>query len=157
MGSVGTRPYNPLSKPGCVCDRHGTAPKCSCVNGRARARVMEGNSRTVFVFLAAFQRLKRRIESEELHEKYLQKCRRARRLRFCCQLKVQLVMFCFFLLSTLHGAMCSERIIWTKARLSDWWEQIVQECFREEDWQENFRTSHATFVCICNELRCQLL
>ena len=54
MGSVGMRPCKPPSKPGRACDRHGTGPECSCVNGRARARVMKGNSRTIFVFLVAF-------------------------------------------------------------------------------------------------------
>ena len=38
MGSLGTRPHNPPSRPGSPSDRHKTAPKCSCVNGRAHAR-----------------------------------------------------------------------------------------------------------------------
>ena len=32
-----------------------------------------------------------------------------------------------------------------------WWEWIVLESLQEEDWQENFRTSQAMFVCICSE------
>ena len=54
MGLVGTHPCNPPSKLGHAHDKQGTTPECSCVNGTVPARVMEGNSRTVFVFLAAF-------------------------------------------------------------------------------------------------------
>ena len=107
--------------------------------------------------MMAFQQIRRRIEGEEQHERYLQNRRRARRLKFYRQQKVQRVMFYLFLLSALRGAMRSERSVWTKSRSSDWWERIVLETFQEEDWQENFRMSHATFVYICNELRCRLL
>ena len=122
-------------------------------------QIMEHSSGTVFVFLTAFKLLRKRIESKEQHERYLCNRRRARRLRFYCQQKVQCVMFHLFLLSTVRGALelRSERTVWTKTRSSDWWERIVLESFQEDDWQENFRMSHVTFVYICNELRCRLL
>lgn len=41
---------------------------------------------------------------------------------------------------------------WVKERSKDWWERVVRFHFREEDWLENFRMSHATFKFICQRL-----
>lgn len=40
-----------------------------------------------------------------------------------------------------------------KARSSEWWSEIVQHNFLEEDWLENFRISRPTFEYICERLR----
>ena len=119
--------------------------------------MMEDDRGTFLAFVMAFQQLKRTIKGEEEHERYIQNRRRARRLKFYRQQRVQHVMFYLFLLSALRASLRCERSLWTKTRSSDWWEQIVLESFEEEDWQENFRMSHATFVYVCIELQCRLL
>ena len=48
MGLVDTGPSGSPSKPCCTCDRHGTAPRYSCVYGRERAR-NTGRKRRDFV------------------------------------------------------------------------------------------------------------
>ena len=40
-----------------------------------------------------------------------------------------------------------------KERNNDWWEQVVQSTFTEQDWLDNFRMSQSTFNYVCDELR----
>ena len=66
-------------------------------------------------------------------------------------------MFYLLLLTTMKGALRCPQTLWTKPRSSDWWERIVLQTFSNSDWRENFRMSYATYVYICNELRCRLV
>lgn len=40
-----------------------------------------------------------------------------------------------------------------KIRSHDWWERIVKNEFKDEDWLENFRVTKDTFHFIVNELK----
>ena len=40
-----------------------------------------------------------------------------------------------------------------RSRSSDWWDRIVATGFSEEEWRENFRMSHDTFMWLCSKLR----
>ena len=61
------------------------------------------------------------------------------------------------LLTAMNGALRRSRTLSTKPRSSDWWERIVLETSSDSDWRENFRMSCATYVYICNKLRCRLV
>ena len=55
-----------------------------------------------------------------------------------------------------HGVVSSARMIWAKERSSTWWEQVVNLTFTDQDWLENFRVSHSTFLYLCDELRAEV-
>ncbi|XP_018376456.1 PREDICTED: uncharacterized protein LOC108769767 [Trachymyrmex cornetzi] len=44
-----------------------------------------------------------------------------------------------------------------KKRSSNWWERIVNDYFKEEDWLETFRMTKPTFQWLCDELRGELI
>ena len=46
-----------------------------------------------------------------------------------------------------------KRTVWMKERSDHWWGHIVSNTFTEDDWLENFRMSHNTFLHVCDELR----
>lgn len=50
-----------------------------------------------------------------------------------------------------------EREIWMKKRSIDWWQRIVSDHFKDEDWLETFRMRKATFFWLCNQLREKLV
>ena len=56
MGSVDTGSPGVPSKPGCMRNRHGTAPLCSCANGMVHARNNGRQQRDLFTFKMAFCR-----------------------------------------------------------------------------------------------------
>ena len=56
MDSVDTGSRNSPSKLGHTCNGHGTTPRCSCVNGRARAQNNGRQQRDLFAFEMAFRR-----------------------------------------------------------------------------------------------------
>ena len=49
--------------------------------------------------------------------------------------------------------LANERVIWTKQRSSDWWENVVCSSFLSEQWMENFRMSRSTFLYLCDEIQ----
>ena len=58
-----------------------------------------------------------------------------------------------FVLMSVTCNMAPERMIWTKERSSQRWEQVVKSTFTPKDWLENFRMSQCTFKYLCDELR----
>lgn len=52
--------------------------------------------------------------------------------------------------------LSQERNIWMKKRSKHWWEQIVQNHFKEEDWIESFRMRKCTFLWLCDQLKNEL-
>ena len=43
------------------------------------------------------------------------------------------------------------KTLWAKERSSHWWEQVVNSTFTPQDWLENFRMSHDTFLYLCDK------
>ena len=44
------------------------------------------------------------------------------------------------------------RSTWCKPRSENWWDNIVEETFTEDDWTKNFRMGRRTFDFLCEEL-----
>ena len=44
------------------------------------------------------------------------------------------------------------RSLWVRERSGHWWEQVAVN-FSAQDWLQNFRMSHATFLYICDSLK----
>jgi len=64
------------------------------------------------------------------------------------------LLFAFFMsITVLSMHWSAVRVVWAKERSTYWWERIVNSTFTPNDWLENFRLSHNTFVYLCNELR----
>ena len=78
--------------------------------------------------------------------------RRGRRRAFVRRQTMERLMF-VVLMSVTCCNMAPERMIWTKERSSQWWEQVVKSTFTSKDWLENFRMSQCTFNYLCDELR----
>ena len=111
----------------------------------------------LLLLLASLQVVKRRKEDEEQRQRKLLSCRRSRIARFYRQQRLQRLMFYLLFLTAMKGALRCPRSLWTKPRSSDCWERIVLQTFSDSDWRENFRMSYATYMDICNELRCRLV
>jgi len=45
--------------------------------------------------------------------------------------------------------LSQEREIWMKNRSKDWWERIVNQHYKEDDWLESFRMEKNTFMWLC--------
>lgn len=45
------------------------------------------------------------------------------------------------------------RRFWMKNRNNLWWDEVVNNHFKDEDWTETFRVKKSTFQYICEELR----
>lgn len=52
--------------------------------------------------------------------------------------------------------LSQERSIWRKKRSSDWWEEIVKNHFKDDDWLESFRVRKCTFMWLCDQLKNEL-
>ena len=77
-----------------------------------------------------------------------------RRTAFTQRQAQERLIFTFLLAivsATLQGS--AVRSLWCKERSSHWWQHIVHRSFTANDWNENFRMSHATFLYVCNQLR----
>ena len=46
-----------------------------------------------------------------------------------------------------------QRSLWAHERSGEWWDRIVNRCFDNHDWLENFRMSRDTFLYLCQELK----
>ena len=82
--------------------------------------------------------------------------KRARRRRnaFYKRQAQERLLFAFFMsITVLSMHWSAVRAVWAKERSTYWWERIVNSTFTPNDWLENFRMSHNTFVYLCNELR----
>ena len=51
------------------------------------------------------------------------------------------------------ATMKENRMIWSKERSDNWWQETVNRTFQDKDWVENFRMSKATFTYICNTIK----
>ena len=83
-----------------------------------------------------------------------QQARKRRRQIFCQRQAQQRLVFAFLLSSLVAVNLHSTtRSLWVKERSTCWWEEIVGGTFTPQDWLDNFRMSHQTFLYLCNELR----
>ena len=79
---------------------------------------------------------------------------RKRRRQIFCQRQAQRLVFTFLLSSLVAVNLHSTtRSLWVKERSTCWWEEIVGGTFTPQDWLDNFRMSHQTFLYLCNKLR----
>ena len=51
--------------------------------------------------------------------------------------------------SKVHGP--TERTLWSKERSNHWWGRVVNSTFTPQDWLDNFRMSHDTFLYLCSK------
>ena len=69
------------------------------------------------------------------------------------QAQERAVFFLLIATVTLTSRVSPSRMLWMKERNNDWWEQVVQSTFTEQDWLDNFRMSQSTFNYVCDKLR----
>ena len=96
-------------------------------------------------FSARRRRSVRRLELMKLE-------RERRRREFVRRKRRERLMF-VFTIATVLSNLGNERVLWTMARSSHWWEEVVCGSFSSEQWLENFRMSRTTFHYLCAELR----
>jgi hypothetical protein len=85
--------------------------------------------------------------------------RRERRRRWKAFVRGQAQQRLLFVLilagiSSSIGLGSSARALWAKERSTHWWEHVVNSSFTVDDWFKNFRMSKATFLYLCEQLRC---
>ena len=78
--------------------------------------------------------------------------RERKRREFVRRKRRERLMF-VFTIATVLSNLGNERVLWTMARSSHWWEEVVCGSFSSEQWLENFRMSRTTFHYLCAELR----
>ena len=57
-----------------------------------------------------------------------------------------------FLTVCAHLQLSHTRSLWVRERSGHWWEQVAAN-FGPQDWLQNFRMSHATFLYLCDSLK----
>lgn len=48
------------------------------------------------------------------------------------------------------------KVLWSKEWSGFWWDETVMKTFSDNDWLDNFRVSHTTFIYICNKIRSEI-
>ena len=76
-----------------------------------------------------------------------------RRERFYKRQARERMLFALTISLAMVTMFSSPRVVWTKERGSQWWEQAVMSSFTHHDWLHNFRMSRETFLYACNELK----
>ena len=108
---------------------------------------------TLVVFACAFQYLhmrRQRSHDAQVTAKRLQARRRRQFRRFQARERMLFTLTLSLIMTT---ATSTPRSIWSKPRSNSWWEEIVNNGFTANDWLENFRMSHATYLYVCEQLR----
>ena len=77
--------------------------------------------------------------------------RRRRIERFRQQQRKSLLLLLLMGFLVCRYYVCTERMIWSKDRSSEWWDRVVSH-FTREEWKENFRMDPSTFRYLCNEV-----
>ena len=95
---------------------------------------------------------RKRRAAKRLELMLMKEERRRRRQAFVRRQAMERLMF-VVLMSVTCCNLSPERMIWTKERSSQWWEQVVKSTFTPQDWLENFRMSQHTFMYLCDKLR----
>ena len=108
---------------------------------------------TLVVFACAFQYLhmrRQRSHDAQVTAKRLQARRRRQFRQFQARERMLFTLTLSLIMTT---ATSTPRSIWSKPRSNSWWEEIVNNGFTANDWLENFRMSHATYLYVCEQLR----
>ena len=83
----------------------------------------------------------------------MMKLERERRRREFLRRKERERLMYVMMIAIVTANLANERVVWTKQRSSDWWENVVCSSFSSEQWMENFRMSKSTFLYLCDEIR----
>ena len=77
--------------------------------------------------------------------------RRRRIERFRQQQRKSLLLLLLMGFLVCRYYVCTERMIWSKDRSSEWWDRVVSH-FTREEWKENFSMEPSIFRYLCNEV-----
>ena len=109
---------------------------------------------SVHVVLAACVHvLSRKRQAYEAQIECRKRLRVRRRRAFAKRQSRERLMFAMLLCVAALNLQSPIRSVWMKQRSSYWWEHVVNTTFTPNDWMENFRMSHETFIYLCDELR----
>lgn len=75
-----------------------------------------------------------------------------RRRAFVRKRAKEQAFFLAFLIMSSRSQFSPVRKLWVRERSSHWWEHVVSN-FSPQDWLQNFRMSHATFVYLGDKLK----
>ena len=105
----------------------------------------------VYVLMLVLRSRMSRLRSELLRR---MQAARERRLVAFRRLQAQQRLFYAILVSVVALYTSTvQRSIWVQERSNVWWDRIVNQCFDDCHWLENFRMSKETFTYLCQQLK----